>query len=76
VVIFFSCTTVSGKSVVSAVPAMECTGGDYDSLTPLFLILLIVVVIGGPLAMLAFLVWGYAHRRLQAIKWHQRFGVL
>lgn len=59
----------------------NCDSAEYRAIRPLFVALLIVVVIGGPLLMLAYLFVGWRGGHLAQDKadlpngWHKRVGV-
>lgn len=53
---FLQCVDAGGTRVVRSSPSIECSGPVYDSYLVLALLLMIFIVIGGPLALLFFLI--------------------
>jgi hypothetical protein len=65
----------NGVAVVHSYPSLSCYSHEYLSVQPIFVILLVVVVIGGPLAQLIGLTIAYARKNLD--KQHQaKWGTL
>lgn len=62
--------------VVAALPSISCDSDEYASARPLFVLLLSLVVVGGPLLLLAALVWGSRRGKLGPGKWAERYGIL
>jgi hypothetical protein len=56
VISFFGCVEVSaGVNVVADYPSVSCDSDQYNTLIPLFGVLLAVMVVGGPILLFSFL---------------------
>lgn len=69
-------SVTEGVSVLSVIPSVRCEDPAYKRLVPLFYLLAIVFVAGGPLLMLGALIYNHRRGRLSDAKMNMRYGVL
>jgi hypothetical protein len=75
VIKFFSCVQLNpSTSVVSALPAISCNSDEYARFRPQFVCLLLLVVMLGPLGLIASLVYGRKRGWFSQQKYILRYG--
>jgi len=77
---YFGCMRISDtQSVLRSEPAISCNDDDddYNSMKPLFSILLVIIAFGAPIGILLGLVYNdHKKKRLHTTKFLQRYGIL